>query len=606
MGTIISAGSLLVKETLPPDVAALYDPTRTLDKGGVKDLVSSLIQHGGDTAHDSLTQLSRLFFNKATEHGYSTPLSDYENASPERHALIGEFSSKVAKIRDDAKLSSKERSHQLSMLAADYGSRAQKSNIDYMVANKSTAGKMALTGARGNPSQLMQGTFSPLMARDIHNNPIPVPIKHSFAEGLSAAEFLAMSYEGRANVVKTQTSTSEPGYLFKAIAPNLMHEVITINDCGTQNGLDTRLEDKKDVVGRVEVGAKKPITPEDYKNLTMSGRKVIRLRNTMTCEAPEGICQLCYGISSRGPLPEIGQNVGVIAAQSASEKLTQAVLSTKHASNVGKVRDPFKDAQNLLQMSKNFRDEATLATLDGTITKIEKTSLGDKKVFVNAVAHFVPVDQDVTVKQGEVVRQGSTLSTGTVNPVQLVNLRGLGAGRKYYSAALKDAYGVKDMDTRHYDLLAKNLLRFVKVDDPGETSLLPGEIVDVSKIFPDLKKDTETVPTQQAVGKKLAIQILEIVPGTILDKNHVDSLLQSGVDSVKISKSGLQVTPVVKGVGFTKAMDPNWLSRLSFNRITEQLINAAALGHKSPVHGTDPIAPYILGSEFGLGKDGRY
>lgn len=605
MAQIISAGSLLVKNALPLAVQPLYDPTRVLDKGGVKDLVSTLIQNGGEESHDSLTRLSNLFFEKATEHGYSTPLSDYENDSPERHAIIGEFSSKVNRVNNSS-MTAKQKNDAISGLSSEYGELARKKNIQHMVSKGSTAGKMAMTGARGNPSQLAQGTFSPMLATDIHNNPVPVPIKRSFAEGLSSVEHLAMAYEGRANVVKTQTSTSEPGYLFKAIAPNLVHEVVTMEDCGTHNGLDTEMSNKRDVIGRVPVGETKPITPLDYKGMSSSGKKKVRLRNTMTCEAPQGVCKLCYGISSRGHLPDIGENVGVVAAQSVSEGLTQAVLSTKHKSKVGKVRDPFLDAKNMLSMTENFADEATIATLEGKITKVEKTSLLDTNVFVDAVPHFVPNSQDVIVKKGDHVKPGDALSTGTINPVKLVNLRGLGAGRKYYSKALKDAYAQPDLDTRHFDLMSKNLMKYVTVTDPGESNYLPGETVDIAKISGDLKKDTETVKTSAAVGKKLAVQILELTPGTMLDKHHIDYLLRSGIDSVKISKSGIQVQPVVKGVGFAKFMDPNWISRLSFNRIPENIIAAAALGHKSEIHGVDPIPAYVIGSDFGQGRSGRY
>lgn len=210
------------------------------------------------------------------------------------------------------------------------------------------------------------------------------------------------------------------------------------------------------------------------------------------------------------------------------------------------------------------------------------------------------------VKKGQKVTPGERVSTGTINPVTLVNLRGLGAGRKHYSRALKDAYNQPDLDSRHFDLLSKNLLKYVKVEDPGETSLLPGDVVEIAKIFPDLKKDAQEVKTKDAAGKKLAVQILELLPGTTLDKNHLDYLLQAGVDSVKISKSGMEVKPIIKGIDFSKSMDPNWLSRLSFNRIPEQIITAASLGQKSEIHGTDPIAGYVMGSEFGQGKNGRY
>lgn len=274
-----------------------------------------------------------------------------------------EFAHKVNKI-NSMNLSSIERNKKLNELANRYGDTIIKSNLDYMVGKGSTAGRMAMTGARGNPSQLSQATATPLMAKDIQGNRIPIAIRHSFSEGLTPAEHLAMSYEGRGATVKTQLSTSEPGALFKRITPTVFHEVVTQPDCGTKNGIfiDIDEQHKPMLIRRYEAGTDRLIDEAYYKQLIMDGKKKIKVRNTMTCEAMEGVCQKCYGYDSRGKEVPIGENVGVLAAQSISETLTQAVLSTKHKSGVGgRQRDSFKEAKNLLNMPEKFMDEATIA-----------------------------------------------------------------------------------------------------------------------------------------------------------------------------------------------------------------------------------------------------
>ena len=604
---VITPGSLLIKQLLPETVQKHYDPSKVLDKKGVSELVSSLVEHGGDKAHESLSNLSSLFFNTATDKGFTTPLSDYENNSDERHALLQEFASKVNRV-NESKLSPMERNKKLNDLANQYGDTVISNNLKYMVSKGSTAGRMAMTGARGNPSQLSQATASPIMAKDVQGNRIPIPIRHSFAEGLSPAEHIAMSYEGRGSTVKTQLSTSEPGALFKRITPTVFHEVITQADCGTSNGIVYELSDKNRpmIIRRYEAGTNRLVDEAYYKQMMMDGKKSIKLRNAMTCEAMEGICQKCYGYDSRGKEVPMGENVGVIAAQSISETLTQAVLSTKHKSGVGgRQRDSFKEAKNLLNMPENFMDEATIAKVGGTITNIVETSLKDHKVFVGNSEHFVPRIQDVIVKKGQKVRQGEPLSTGTINPKELVNLRGLGAGRKYMSDQLRDIYG-GGLDNRHFDIISRNLMKYVTIDDPGDTGFMPGQQVEVAKIFPILKKDAEEVPLSRAEGKKLALQILELLPGTVLDKDHLDYLRNNGIDKVLISKSSMQVTPEVKGLQTAKLLDENWVSRLSFNRLKNTIQNAAALGESSQIHSIDPITPYVMGFEFGEGKDGKY
>lgn len=173
------------------------------------------------------------------------------------------------------------------------------------------------------------------------------------------------------------------------------------------------------------------------------------------------------------------------------------------------------------------------------------------------------------------------------------------------SDQLRDIYG-GGLDNRHFDLIARNLMKYVEIKNPGETGFLPGQHVEVGKIFPSLKKDTEEVPTRNAVGRKLAVQIMELMPGTKLDKDHIDDLISNGIDSILVSKSGLEVEPLVKGIQTAKLLDENWVSKLSFNRLKDTIRDAAAYGESSKIHSTDPIAPYVIGESFGRGKDGKY
>lgn len=607
--SVITPGSLLVKSLLPTEAAkAAYDPTQVLDKKGVQTLMSNIIANGGGKAHDSISSLSNLFFNTATTEGFSTPLSDYENNGEERQALLQEFKTKVNAINSNTKLTDKEKNDKISEVSGTYQDRAQRLNLGYMVGKGSTAGRMAMTGARGNPMQLAQGTFSPLLSEDIEDRVIPLPIEHSFAEGLTAAEHLAMAYGGRASTVKTQLSTSKPGALFKELTPTLFHEVVTIHDCQTRNGIPFSVSDRARVLNHVEAENGKLIDDHRYKDLQSSGVDKVRIRTTMTCNAKEGVCQKCYGLDSRGHYPKIGENVGVIASQSVSEVLTQAMLSTKHKGGVaGKKVNTYDAAYNMLHMPEEFKDQATVARLNGTVTKVEKTELGDSHVYVDAVRHFVPNSQQVKASVGQEVEAGHALSTGTINPKQLIDLRGMGEGRKYLSGSLRDIYG-GGLDPRHFDLIARNLAKYVQVVHPGETGYLPGDVVESSKLNSHWDSDTEKTSLSRAAGKKLARGILELTPGTILNDNHVNYLNQHGVSQVLTSKSGLEIKPLIKGIGGSgiKLLDKNWLSRLAGQGLTDSIITAATFGETSEVHSTDPITAYVVGKDFGKGSNGRY
>ena len=600
-------GAIKLKHSMPTEATKQsYDLYRPLDKGGVSKVVASLLKDGGPGGIPKINDLGKLFFNKATEIGASTPLSDYINESDERQAIIKEFDHLATQIMiSDA--SKADKNNQLAELTGKYNKKIEDQNVDYLISRGSVAAKMAKTGARGNKSQLATGTSTPLMSINMSGAMIPIVIEHSFAQGMSPAEHLALSYMGRGSTVMSQLSTSLPGALFKKLSPTVFHEVITVSDCGTHNGIMVPIDDRKNLVGRFLAGLNTLIDEKEYKDLKNDGHTSLKVRSTMTCEAKEGVCQKCFGLMANGKLPEIGTNVGVIAAQSVSEILTQAMLSTKHKATVGERKgNPYIWAANLLNNpSENFKDEATISTSNGKVTAITKSELGDTHVYVDNVPHFVPIDQKLHVQVGDKVKIGQPLSTGTINPRKLVDLRGLGAGRQYMAEELRNIYG-GDLDPRHFELISKNLLKYVEVKDPGNTDLLTGDIVDINSIRPQLEDKAGETPVDKAEGGVLAKGILSLTPGTYLDFNHIQDLKDQGIHSVYLVGNGLKVTPKVPGLQTAKMLDKNWVSKLSFSRLRDTLREGASVGATSAIHSTDPIASYMMGNEFGEGQNGKY
>lgn len=607
MSNITTAGAIVLKHSMPTQEAKdnfdLYSP---LNKPAMARMVNMLLKHGGEDAYEHINSLGKVFFNKATEIGATTPLSDYINDSDERQAIIKEFESKVQKITMGTG-SRQEKNTALIELTGQYNEKIEKQNLAYLLSKGSVAAKMANTGARGNPAQLASGTSTPLMSMNVKKEMIPVVIRKSFAEGMSPAEHIALSYMGRSSTVMSQLSTALPGALFKKLSPTVFHEVVTIDDCGTKNGVSIPVVDKKSLLGRYQAVTNKLITEDFLNEVRADGIKALTARSVLTCEAHDGVCRHCFGLMATGKPAEIGTNVGVIAAQSVSEVLTQAMLSTKHKATVGERKgNAYEQAANLMNNpADNFKDEATISSVNGIVSDIRKTPLGDSQVYVNERAHFVPISQTVAVEVGNKVKAGTRLSTGVVNPRELVGLRGLGAGREYMSNELRGIYG-GGLDPRHFEVIAKNLIKYVEVTDPGETGLLTGDKVTVESTRKYLDKKSKETDVDHAEGGILARGAHTLVPGTLLDGNHIQELRDAGVQKVHITSSGLRVKPLVPGLQTAKMLDPNWVSKLSFSRLRDSLKESAALGLHSDIHSTDPIASYTLGTEFGEGEDGKY
>lgn len=605
---LTTAGALMLKNSMPTDEAKKrFDIYRPLDKGGIGSMVNMLIEHGGPNAHEHINTLGKAFFNKATEIGATTPLTDYINESDERSAIIQEFDMKVKQVMAGKNKSKVDINRELVDLTSKYNKKIEVQNLDYLLSRGSIAAKMAKTGARGNPSQLASGTSTPLMSSNMKGELVPVVIKSSFAKGMSPAEQLAMSYMGRGSTVLAQLSTALPGALFKRLSPTVFHETITVDDCGTTNGMDIPIGDTKSLFGRYEAITNRLIDERYMKDLKMAGKTVIKARSPMTCEAHEGICKKCYGLMGSGKPANVGENVGVIAAQSVSEVLTQAMLATKHKATVGERKgNAYEQASNIMNNpALNFKDEATISTINGIVSAIKATPLGDTNVFINEKGHFVPRIQSIKVKVGDVVTPGDPLSTGTINPRKLVSLKGLGAGRKYMADELRGIYGA-DLDPRHFEIISRNLMKHVEIVDPGETGFLPGQKIDVAQVAKYFQNNSGEVSIDKAEGKVLAAPIHELTAGTFLDSNHIQDLRQRGVKTIKVSNSGLKVIPIVPGLQTAKMLDPNWISKLSFSKLKDTLQESAATGATSSMHSTDPITPYIIGNEFGEGQNGRY
>lgn len=604
----IAAGAIWIKHQLPTKKARdAFDPSERLDKKNMSKFINLLIEHGEDKSYDTINGLTRHFFDLATQLGTSTPLQDYENESDERQTMLAEFEHKVKDIVA-SKGDPKAKTRKLDELAFETRKKLNTQNLKHLLAKGSVAAQMAEAGARGNPEQLGAGTTSPLVGYDVKGDPIPLAIKHSYAEGLSPSEFWAMSYGGRASTVTAQTATEKPGAIFKRLGPSLFHEIVTMTDCGTKNGILYPSTDSKAVIGRFEAGTNH-LVDEPYYN-KIKKNKQIKVRSPMTCEAHEGVCQKCMGVQANGKLAEIGHNVGVIAAQSVSETLTQAMLSSKHSvSGVGAQRNIYEEANNLLSNPKdNFQDESTIATTNGVISKIHQTPLKDWEIYVDNKPHFVSREQEPVVDVGEHVRIGDALSTGTMNPRKLTELKGAGAGRLYLANKLREVYGKKapGLDPRHFELISKNMIKYYEVRHPGESEFLPGQVVDVAHLHKYLADNSHELPVEKATNHLLARGVLELTPGTHLTQNHIQDLKNSGIKTIHVSESKMEVVPRVPGLQTVKLADDNWVSKLSFSRLAQTLEDAPALRQESPTHSTDPITPYVLGTEFGEGKDGKY
>ena len=376
---------------------------------------------------------------------------------------------------------------------------------------------MADSGARGSKTQLRQLAGMRGLMADMSGDTIDLPIKANFREGLLPLEYFISTYGARKGLVDTASHTSDSGYLTRRLVDVAQDVIVREEDCGTTEGVTYKLvkpgttDINADLVGRCALNdVVNPETGEvlipkdgyiesvaDIQRLLDAGLKTVELRALLTCRSKNGVCQKCYGwdLSTRRPV-NIGTAVGIIAAQSIGEPGTQLTMRTIHSGGVAGADDITQGLPTVARMfdvvgnvnEKILGREADLAPVSGLlriqpeqteylirILDIEDPTRIIEEWRVPASARFMPGIED-----GVEVRAGDQITRGFVNFRKLRKLTDIESTMHVFVDSVKDVYtsqGV-DLDDKHIEVIARQMLRRVQVTNPGDSQYLLGEYVD--------------------------------------------------------------------------------------------------------------------------------
>jgi DNA-directed RNA polymerase subunit beta' len=597
----ISVGHFLINDVLP-DSHKISGP---ITNKGLHDHVVDLAKNNPELYVKTISALKRRGDEIATLEGVSVGLDDIEPDYKARDTILRPAADKIEKTHD-----AKERERLVI--------ETQNKLLDYTKTHPGSMTHMALSGARGNPAQLMKIVGSPLVAVHPKKGIEKIPIRRSYSEGLTAAEYWTTVPEVRANNVATVVSVSEPGEMAKVLVNNMIGKVITVSDCNTSAGVRMRVDDGHilDRFSQADRGLARNtlITPRLVQELKSKNITDVLVRSPMTCAAPHGVCQHCQGHNEKGQIHQIGTAVGTRAAQAMAEPLTQMALSSKHAVLTIKAKklEPqgLKGVRQLLEIPQAFKHEAVLAPRDGVVTKIEKAPqgghylyLGDQKLYANP---------ELTLKAyvGQHVEAGDALTDGVPHPAKVVAAKGIGAGRAYFVDALHKVYkdeGI-NLDRRHVELLAKSELNHVKFleADPHHPEFLKGDVVNYNAFRDAYAKEVERVPVDHAVGLRLGAEVLHHTVGSPITPNLARELKGHGIKEVLVNKRLPQVEFIMRPFTMNPLLEPDWMARLSHRYLKGSIQQAAHFGEESDIHSTHPVPAYAYGAELRNGPSGTY
>lgn len=594
-------GHMLVNDILPP----AHRTSESLSKASLNKMLTALAKEDPHAYIGIVSKLKKLGDQLSTTEGVSVGLADIAPEYAARDKIMGPALLAVKNAKN-----SEEREKIILGV--------QDQMMQYTREHGGSMTRMALSGARGNVPQLMKTIGSPVAAIDHKGAITPWLIGHSYAEGLSPAEYWVTGNEARINTIKSSTSVAEPGDLSKILVNNLYPYVITMDDCGTHNGVALAASDGH-ALGRYlarDLGTHKRndlVTAAVATDL-MRKHDTVYVRSPMTCEAHPGICRKCQGLDEKGNLHEIGINVGVRSAQALAEPLTQFALNAKHGVRVlkgaSKDLDGLAGVRQMIEVPQSFFNKATLADHHGVVTRVVKAPHGGHYVYVDSHEHYVAPNLDVLVHTGDHVEAGDALSDGVPKPDEIVAHKGLGAGRQYLVDALHRLYkkqGV-DVDKRHLEILARADLSHVRIMEQADAhpELLRGDIVHYDAYKAALSRDVAEVDTAAAVNRVLGKETLHFTVGTPLTPSIIATLQKHGIRRVVVATSAPRVEFIMKPMTRNPLLNPDWLARMSHRYLKDTLMRGAHFGDTTDTHSTHPVPAYVFGETFGSGTDGRY
>ena len=376
------------------------------------------------------------------------------------------------------------------------------------------------SGARGNISNFSQlAGMRGLMAAP-NGRIMELPILSNFREGLSVLEMFFSTHGARKGMTDTALKTADSGYLTRRLVDVAQDVIIREDDCGTDRGLVIRaITDGKEVTetleerlfgrytkksvkhpetGEVIVGPDTLITEDMAAAIVNAGVEEVTIRSVFTCKTRHGVCRHCYGINlATGDAVEVGEAVGTIAAQSIGEPGTQLTMRTFHTGGVASNTDITQGLPRIQEIfeARNPKGEAVITEVKGTVIEIEEdAATRTKKVFVQGKTgmgeYVVPFTARMKVEVGDEVHRGAALTEGSIQPKRLLEVRDTLSVETYLLAEVQKVYrsqGVEIGD-KHVEVMVRQMLRKVRVMDPGDTDLLPGTLMDISD-FTDANKD---------------------------------------------------------------------------------------------------------------------
>jgi DNA-directed RNA polymerase subunit beta' len=481
-----------------------------IGKKALGEIVASCYQKlGYAKTAKMLDGIKRIGFKYSTKAGITIGITDIQIPAAKKE-ILGSTEEQVDKIEQQYRrglITEEERYQKVTSL----WSKATEQLTDSLMKSLDKFNPvfmMAKSGARGNVQQIRQLAGMRGLMADPSGRIIDLPIKANFREGLTVLEYFISTHGARKGLADTALRTADSGYLTRRLVDVAQDVIVREEDCGVTSGIHiTEITDGNEVIEKLEerlvgryaaedivdpntgeiiVKHNSMITEDDAAKVKAAGIKKVAIRSVLTCKTRHGVCSKCYGRNlATGGRTEIGEAVGIIAAQSIGEPGTQLTMRTFHTGGVAgdDITQGLPRVEELFEARKP-KGQAIISEVDGQVEITENK--GRRIVIVTADdgerhEYQVPYGSRLKVQNDDRVEAGDELTEGSVNPHDLLKVKGVRGVQLYLLREVQRVYRLQgvDINDKHIEVIVRQMLRKVKVEDPGDTMLLPGGIIDL-------------------------------------------------------------------------------------------------------------------------------
>ena len=557
-----------------PENALKYEIDFLVGKKALGQIVEKCIKvHGTERTAEVLDDIKAQGYKYSTISGMTVAVGD-ATIPQEKKSLIAAAEAQINDIAADYRDGFLSESERYNMVLKTW----EKTTNDVTAALQKGLDRynpiymMADSGARGTMSQIRQLAGMRGLIANTSGRTIEIPIKANYREGLNILEYFISSRGARKGLADTALRTADSGYLTRRLVDVAQDVIIREEDCHSTEGIEVfdirsgkesieplserligryLVEDFCDENGNVIVSKDKMMNDADADAIVSRGVERITIRSILNCRAKNGVCKKCYGASlANGKAVTVGEAVGIIAAQSIGEPGTQLTMRTFHTGGVASAEDITQGLPRVEELfeSRKPKRVAILSEISGTVSfqEIKKNRhvvvTDDKEG--DSRSYLIPFGSHVTVKEGDFIKKGTLITEGSVNPHDILAVSGVQAVQDYLIQEVQRVYRMQgvDINDKHIEIIVRQMLRKVKIEDPGSTGFLISSLADRNEVL----AVNEEIRERIAAGEE---ELHEAV-----------------------------YAPTLLGITKASLATDSWLSAASFQETTRVLTDAAIKG----------------------------